>query len=454
MANKCVPNLKNGQSSKNTLKRNNYFKGKLLTAKDFNDEQAYITDKIRRLSHFTNGSGVIEGLKVSASIEGNKINLTAGAAVDTHGNLLYLHQETSFDLPRTLKVNDYIYLRYMERGNERVSLQNEEECSDDCCFNKIEEDCEIILHTDLLTTSPEDICNSEYKNLRGKRHGHQESSLINASDEYGTLVLIGQRNKKGGTDYTKVNALYKNSELSQRLCQISKKYVSSVNGQSGDVSAISTINGVTSDTQGDINFIAGNNITFSSDVDAHTIMIESSNGFYHDYYVTLKSKASLTINHKAKRFPVVDIYKRERNPSSEYYAVKETELKQQARDTMKPIEILKSELNAQTVQEYILQNKIENTSVNYLKTTKGKVSDELVYALGITTLSPQIMKISDMDLAKVVDAIYVLPNYQYTKVVGSEDSSINVEVTHLNSNNLKLTNNLNNEVSLLVIVST
>lgn len=444
MANKCVPNLKNGQSSKNNLKRNNYFKGKLLTAKDFNDEQDYLTDKIRRLSHFTNGSGVIEGLKVSA-IKENKIYLTPGAAIDTHGNLLYLHQETSFELPRALKEKDYIYLHYIERENEKVSLQNEEECSEDCCFNKIEEDCEIILHTDLLTATPKDICSFEYKN-------ENKESSPKQSNDYGTLVLIGQR-KKGGTNYAKVNTLYKNSELSQRLCQISKKYVSSVNGQSGDVSAITTINGVTSDVQGDINFIAGNNITFSSDVEAHTVMIESSNGFYHDYYVTIESKESLTINHKAKRFPVVDIYKREINASSAHHAVKDTELKQQAKDTGKPIGTLKSELGAKTLEEYISQNKTGTTSANSWNMTTGKVSDVLAYDLGIT-MSPQVMKMSNLEIKKVVDIINVLPNYQYTKVIGSENSGINVEITHLNINNLKLTNNSSKKVSLLVIVST
>ena len=46
--------------------RNNYYKGKQLTARDFNDEQKYQTDKLRAMRRFLFGTGGVPGLDVVA----------------------------------------------------------------------------------------------------------------------------------------------------------------------------------------------------------------------------------------------------------------------------------------------------------------------------------------------------------------------------------------------------
>ncbi len=514
MANqKCKLNLKDGTSSKNTLKRNNYFKGKLLSAKDFLDEQDYLTDKIRLLSKSANGSGVIEGLKVeqttkdissistadtisnlkrvgnslelSTDIDINKfrrdigtlsknygsIVLTSGAAIDTQGNLLFLNKTRSFKLRRILEKEDYIYLKYIERGNDKVSLQNEEECDDECCFNKIEEDFEIYLDKELLTLPAKNICTTRDKGTPNNP----------------PLVLIGQYNIKGGFDYSNVKKLYKNSELSKRLCEISKKYVSSVNGETGDITTISSINNAVADNEGQVNLVAGNNISITSE--GHDVTIASKNGYYHDYYITIEANSTYTLQHNAKRFPSVDVYRRSEFILS-YTAIRDTDIRQLARDSKRAYDDVKIEMEALPLDKHI-QQRVDNESVHEsspsmetehavrmmatptlgnkkttpinekiastLSYTGGKrsVGEALLGAASINSLSPALAKISDRELSKLIDSIYIVPNYEYIKIVGTQDPEVNITVTHLNRNSLKLkNNNMKENISLLVVLNT
>ncbi len=481
-SNKCEINLKDGTSSKNNLKRNNYFKGKLLSAEDFIAEQNYLSDKIRKLSAQTNGYGVIEGLKVENISQKRHITIGAGSAVDTSGNLYMLMHHKTYDLPHDIQKGDYIYLKYLENPIELLSVQSDEECSDECCYNKIEETFEVMVSNKLLVAEASDICSlmsvgkiGRYRKFPFNKKYRKQP--LHVRETMASVVLIAQYNEKGGFDYDNIPLLHKNSELSKLLCKISKKYVSSVNGNTGDISAMTALNNATPDEDGQVNLVAGNNINIISE--GHNVTIAASNGFYHDYYVTLAPDTPLIIDHNAKRFPVVDVYKREHNPSSRYYAVKDSELQRQARDTMKSFETYRKEVDAKSLEDFIASRDTDNITSDipetpyrdarydegsdmkafaytgeYLRKSRKKVSDELVYSFGITTMSPQVMKLSDMELAKVLDVIYVLPNYQYKKIVGAQDNELNIEVTHLNTNTLKLTNKTGKEIPLLVIVST
>ncbi len=468
----CEVNIKNGRASNNNLKRNNYFKGKQLSAKDLTDEQDYLMDKLRRISLFTNGSGVIEGLRIaSITQEGNTLNLTPGAAVDTQGNLLYLHQETPFKLARKIEENDYIYLQYIERGTDTGSSQNTEECDDKCCYNKIEEDFEVILDKNLLTTTPRNICNLDKRPLK---------------EHEAALVLIGQYNQQGGTQYTKVNTLYKNSELSKHLCKISEEYVRSVNGKTGHIKTISSINNATPNDEGQLNLIAGNNISINSEGDSLTIATKS--GYYKDYHITIAGKNGdanndFPIKHNSNRFPSVDIYRRELGNTPSYSAVHEKEILQTARDTKSSYEEVIFNMSARSVDEHVkliatsnsnpkapvtkkntegeallvlIAKKQEDTSSNpkASATQNNTVGEALFGEMQINSLSSSVLKLSDRQLSKVIDNIRIVPNYHYVKVVGTQDPNINITVTHLNRNQISLTNNNDTSVSLLVVLNT
>ncbi len=449
----CEVNIKNGISSKNNLRRNNYVKGKQLNAKDLTSEQDYFGDKLRRTSSFTNGSGVIEGLRVDSIVKGNTLTLTPGAAVDTQGNLLYLHQKTPFKLTRNIEEKDYIYLQYIERGTETGSLQNGEECNDKCCYNKIEEDFEVILDKKLLTTVPRDICNLEKRPLQ-----HEEA----------VLVLIGQYNENGGTQYGKVTILCTNSELSKRLCQISKEYVRSINGETGHIKTISSINNATANDEGQLNLIAGNNISISSE--DNTLTIATKSGYYKDYHITIKGEDDFPIKHNSNRFPSVDIYKRELGDTPSYTVIHEKEVRKTARDTKTTYEDTLLNMNAMTVEKHIQEINTANTAKakkaekvphgqrtsasTVASITNDTVAEALLGNMEIDSLSSTVAKLSNWKISKLIDNILIVPNYNYIKVVGALDPDINITVTHLNRNQIRLTNNNDNSVSLLVILNT
>lgn len=80
--------------SNNFVKRLRYYKGQLLTAPDFEDQQKYHIDKLRRhIQRFP--FGVVEGLEVGFLIEAGKppFKISPGRAVDKEGNEIFVPQE-------------------------------------------------------------------------------------------------------------------------------------------------------------------------------------------------------------------------------------------------------------------------------------------------------------------------------------------------------------------------
>lgn len=124
--------------------RNNYYHGKLLTVKDFNDEQDYFNDKRRLINKFLHGAGVVSGLKV-ISLDFQHISIEPGMAID------HLGRELLVEKPIVKKLNTiegfdsgnetdvlYLYLEYDEKSKRLTNITQslgEEENH----HNKIEE---------------------------------------------------------------------------------------------------------------------------------------------------------------------------------------------------------------------------------------------------------------------------------------------------------------------------
>ena len=67
-----------------SFERNNYFYGKLLTSKDFQNEQRYMNDKRRLINRTLHGMGIVYGMDVVAADE-SAIILQSGMALDAGG---------------------------------------------------------------------------------------------------------------------------------------------------------------------------------------------------------------------------------------------------------------------------------------------------------------------------------------------------------------------------------
>ena len=109
------------------IERNRYFYGKLLTVRDFEMEQRYTDRKVRLLSRFGLGTGVVCGLGVKAS-DDSTLLIESGLALDYQGRLLTLEQSAL----RKLQMLDgydeiqgkdsaYLCMRYQETDQEPVN---------------------------------------------------------------------------------------------------------------------------------------------------------------------------------------------------------------------------------------------------------------------------------------------------------------------------------------------
>jgi hypothetical protein len=101
-------------------KRNNYVSGRLLSPQDFQIEQDYFREKLRRHNRLLHGFGVINGLK--AKRQGTRISVEPGLALDCKGNEIVVPETVNVELPGDLpqQASRYLCLKYAEKGCDSV----------------------------------------------------------------------------------------------------------------------------------------------------------------------------------------------------------------------------------------------------------------------------------------------------------------------------------------------
>jgi hypothetical protein len=84
--------------------RNNYFTGKLLTERDLNAEQRYLSDKLRLHHLALHGWGVICGLKVRSHpyCPNLRVIVEPGLAIDPCGRFIRVLEEMEIELPKPM----------------------------------------------------------------------------------------------------------------------------------------------------------------------------------------------------------------------------------------------------------------------------------------------------------------------------------------------------------------
>ena len=106
--------------------RNNYFYGKLLSVRDFQEEQKYYNDK-RRLSHFfTTGAGVVSGMNI-VLLDEKTISLEQGFALDYTGREIIVEEAVTKKISTIEGFDDigdtktaYICIAYQEKEEELI----------------------------------------------------------------------------------------------------------------------------------------------------------------------------------------------------------------------------------------------------------------------------------------------------------------------------------------------
>lgn len=140
-------------SQPRVFERNNYFYGKLLTTRDFKDEQSYFNQKRYLLNRLIHGNGIVWGLKVEA-IDNHVIRVESGVALDVVGREVVVGKTVQPDI-RNLNVFPpeaagskvlYLILEYLECPKEPMpAIVNSSSCKEVCESNRIEEGYKLAL---------------------------------------------------------------------------------------------------------------------------------------------------------------------------------------------------------------------------------------------------------------------------------------------------------------------
>lgn len=145
------------------FQRNNYFYGKLMTVRDFEDEQSYMNEKRHLLNRTVHGFGIVCGLEKAAvaSKDGGGIEITfqtGGFVLDCCGREIIvpdgvikkvINEKTGSNLTKTEVTTPlFLYLKYKPCYGEMVhAASNPSSCDETCCPNRIIEDFEVIAST-------------------------------------------------------------------------------------------------------------------------------------------------------------------------------------------------------------------------------------------------------------------------------------------------------------------
>jgi len=143
------------------FERLNYYFGKMMTVRDFKDEQKYFNEKRWILNRLGLGWGVLCGLKVKPHpTQQDKVILEPGFALDKYGKEIMVCQEQVIDLTKDIEGEKYesppespclyIYIQHYECPVEPNPIPVDEcgEYKSECEYNRTRESFKIIVSHD------------------------------------------------------------------------------------------------------------------------------------------------------------------------------------------------------------------------------------------------------------------------------------------------------------------
>jgi hypothetical protein len=153
-----------------SLDRNRYFYGKLMTVRDFTQEQLYFNSKRWLLNRLLFGSGVIYGLKVSAAPEPTSIVIDPGLALDPLGRevtVVEVPDGNKVDLKNVIpkptsgnEVEGFICLSRRECPKEPVPSLKSSPCDEGCESSRWSETFEVSWDPDTNPNVDPTLCQS------------------------------------------------------------------------------------------------------------------------------------------------------------------------------------------------------------------------------------------------------------------------------------------------------
>ena len=134
-----------------SFERNNYFYGKLLTSRDFEDEQNYMNNKRRLINRVLHGAGIVYGLNVVA-VDESSVVIQSGLALDSSGREIVVPSTQVVKLSTIRGYSDLktssvcLGIAYAEEKTEPVyAVMNKDADAQERQYNHLKEGYELFL---------------------------------------------------------------------------------------------------------------------------------------------------------------------------------------------------------------------------------------------------------------------------------------------------------------------
>lgn len=134
-----------------SFERNNYFYGKLLTSRDFEDEQNYMNNKRRLINRVLHGAGIVYGLDVVA-VDESSVVIQSGLALDSSGREIVVPSTQVVKLSTIRGYSDLktssvcLGIAYAEEKTEPVyAVMNKDADTQERQYNHLKEGYELFL---------------------------------------------------------------------------------------------------------------------------------------------------------------------------------------------------------------------------------------------------------------------------------------------------------------------
>ncbi|ELZ79673.1 hypothetical protein C455_08812 [Haloferax larsenii JCM 13917] len=139
------------------FQKNRFFKGKLMTPRDMEAEQAYHAERLHTINRFLNGKGIVHGIEVQSVTEtgdGLDVTLTPGLALDGNGRPIVVEQVTTKSVPMPADDSVYLFLEFTEAAMETIPVPDTEGAvADDTASNRAVESFTLTYHE----TEPDEV---------------------------------------------------------------------------------------------------------------------------------------------------------------------------------------------------------------------------------------------------------------------------------------------------------
>ncbi|PSP27655.1 hypothetical protein BRC65_04625 [Halobacteriales archaeon QH_2_65_14] len=217
------------------FEKNQFFQGKLMTARDMQTEQDYHTERIHALNRFSTGQGILYGAEVSSVEETEtelKVTVEPGIVLDAHGRPIIIEHSTTRTLP--LPSDDVIYLFIRFDTNELESVPVPEvrgASSEEYMSNRVVEDFEVTYQEsppeefetlpEIDTSIDDDTEAESFLRTLANRYHQQNRMELQPVEDPSIFVGSFERTRDGswvkGADTVKRSLVYDNDMLYSML---------------------------------------------------------------------------------------------------------------------------------------------------------------------------------------------------------------------------------------------